>query len=55
MSWLRSEDISNEVLELRSGKHSDNDRALHKEHILKKLKRISPGESCQTHSIIDHS
>ena len=51
---LAREDISNEVLELRIGNHSDIDRTLHKEHILKKLKIISPGESCQINSIIDH-
>ena len=51
---LAREDINHEISQLRNN-HSEQggDRAQHKEHILRKLKRISPGESAQLRCIID--
>jgi len=51
---LAREDIGNDIANLRSsGDDESNERIQQKEHILKKLRRLSPGETNQLKCVVD--
>ena len=51
---LAREDIGNDIANLRaSGSGESNERIQQKEHILKKLRRLSPGETNQLKCLVD--